>query len=63
MTPIREDKQSDKESAEHNTGSGQVRSTSPVSTRIGRDTVEIDVGTLRHLVETMKLSSPIEVNP
>jgi hypothetical protein len=54
MTPIREDKQSDEESAEHNTGSGQVRSTSFVSTRIGRDTVEIDVGALRHLVETIK---------
>jgi hypothetical protein len=54
MTPIREDKQSEKESAEHSTGSGQVRRTSPVSTRIGRDTVEIDVDALRHLVETMK---------
>ena len=54
MTPIREDKQSEIEAAEHNTGSGQVRSTSPVSTRIGRDTVEIDVGALRHLVDTMK---------
>ena len=54
MTPIREDKQSEKESAEHNTSSGQVRSKSPVSTRIGQDTVEIDVGALRHLVETMK---------
>jgi hypothetical protein len=54
VTPIREDKQSENESAEHNTGSGQVRSTSPVSTRIGQDTVEIDVGALRHLVETMK---------
>jgi hypothetical protein len=54
MTPIKEDKQAGKESAEHNTGAGQVRSTSHVSTRIGRDTVEIDVGALRHLVETMK---------
>jgi hypothetical protein len=54
MTPIREDKQSEKESADHNTGSGQVRSTAPVSTRIGRDTVEIDVGALRHLVEIVK---------
>jgi hypothetical protein len=54
MTPIREVKQSDKKSAEHNTGSGQVGSTSPVSTRIGRDSVQIDVGALRHLAETMK---------
>jgi hypothetical protein len=54
MTLIREDKQSDKESAEHNPGSRQVCSTSPVSTRIGRATVEIDVGALRHLVQTIK---------
>jgi hypothetical protein len=31
-----------------------TRSSSPVSTRVGRNTVDIDVPALRHLVETMK---------
>ena len=32
----------------------QDRSASPVSTRIGQNTVDIDVSALRHLVETVK---------
>jgi hypothetical protein len=32
----------------------QDRSASPVSTRVGRNTVDIDVPALRHLVETVK---------
>jgi hypothetical protein len=32
----------------------QNRSASPVSTRIGQNTVDIDVPALRHLVETVK---------
>jgi hypothetical protein len=32
----------------------QDRTTSPVSTRVGRNTVDIDVPALRHLVETVK---------
>jgi hypothetical protein len=34
--------------------SEQDRSTSPVPTRVGRSTVDIDVPALRHLVDTMK---------
>ena len=34
--------------------SEQDRSASPVSTRVGRNTVDIDVPALRHLVETVK---------
>jgi hypothetical protein len=30
------------------------RSTSPVSTRVGRNAVDIDVPALRHLVDTLK---------
>jgi hypothetical protein len=32
----------------------QDRSTSPVPTRVGRNTVDIDVPALRHLVDTIK---------
>jgi hypothetical protein len=32
----------------------QDRSAAPVSTRVGRNTVDIDVPALRHLVETVK---------
>jgi hypothetical protein len=34
--------------------SEQDRSTSPVPARVGRNTVDIDVPALRHLVDTMK---------
>jgi hypothetical protein len=34
--------------------SEQDRSISPVSTRVGRNAVDIDVPALRHLVETVK---------
>ena len=34
--------------------SEQDRGASPVSTRVGRNTVDIDVPALRHLVETVK---------
>jgi hypothetical protein len=37
-----------------NEGETNDRSTTPVSTRVGRDTVDIDVPALRHLVETVK---------
>jgi hypothetical protein len=44
------------ESTESNVGPQfeQGRSASPVSTRIGQNTVDIDVSALRHLVETVK---------
>jgi hypothetical protein len=32
----------------------QDRSNSPISTRVGRNSVDIDVPALRHLVETVK---------
>jgi hypothetical protein len=56
MTLKRDDKPSAEESAESDVGSKseQDRSTSPVSTRVGRNTVDIDVPALRHLVDTMK---------
>jgi hypothetical protein len=52
----RDDKPSPQESVEFDVGSesGQNRSSSPVSTRVGRNTVDIDVPALRHLVDTVK---------
>jgi hypothetical protein len=50
MTLRRDDEPSPEESAE----SEQDRSTSPVSTRVGRNTVDIDVPALRHLVEIVR---------
>jgi hypothetical protein len=52
MALNRDDRTSTEESVESTTG--QDRSTSPVSTHVGRNTVEIDVSALRHLVDTMK---------
>ena len=37
-----------------NEGETKDRSTSAVSTRVGRNTVDIDVPALRHLVDTVK---------
>jgi hypothetical protein len=37
-----------------NEGETKDRSTLPVSTRVGRNTVDIDVPALRHLVDTVK---------
>jgi hypothetical protein len=56
MTVTRADKRSAEEPAESNVGSEseQDRSTPPVSTRVGRDTVDIDVPALRRLVDTVK---------
>jgi len=53
-------KRSAKPAAEDSTESNvepkseQDRGGSPVSTRVGRNTVDIDVPALRHLVETVK---------
>ncbi len=56
MTVIRADKPSTEEPVESDVGSesGRYRSTPPVSTRVGKDRVEIDVPALRHLVDTVK---------
>jgi hypothetical protein len=56
MTLKRDDKPSAEKSPESDVGSKseQDGSTSPVSTRVGRNTVDIDVPALRHLVDTMK---------
>jgi hypothetical protein len=56
VTFKRTDKPSAEESVEHDSGlqSGQDRTTSPVSTRVGRDNVDIDTNALRHLVDTVK---------
>jgi hypothetical protein len=56
MTLKRDDKPSAEKSAVSDVGSKseQDGSTSPVSTRVGRNTVDIDVPALRHLVDTMK---------
>jgi hypothetical protein len=56
MATKRVDKPSTHESVESDVGSefGQDRSTPPVSTRVGKDQVEIDVPALRHLVDTVK---------
>jgi hypothetical protein len=42
------------EESEVGSKSEQDRSTSPVSTRVGRNTVDIDVPALKHLVDTVK---------
>jgi hypothetical protein len=55
ITLRRDDEPSADESVKDDVGlrSGQDRSTSTVSTRVGRDSVEIDVSALKHLVDTM----------
>jgi hypothetical protein len=55
MPPIRDDEPSAEESVEYDVGFGRARNTSPVSTRVGRNIVEIDVSALRHLVNTIKV--------
>jgi hypothetical protein len=56
MTLKRDDQPSAEESVHPNIAIEfeRERSTSPVSTRIGRNTVDIDVPALRHLVDTLK---------
>jgi hypothetical protein len=56
MTLKRDDRTPTNESVESHVGStaGEDRDTAPVSTHLGRDTVEIDASALRHLVDTMK---------
>jgi hypothetical protein len=56
MTPNRDDKLSPEESVESDVDlkARQDRSNSPISTRVGRNSVDIDVPALRHLVETVK---------
>jgi hypothetical protein len=56
MIPKRNDKPSAEESVESDVAlkAEPDRSTSPVSTRVGRNTVDIDVPALRHLVDTVK---------
>jgi hypothetical protein len=46
----------EEELVDHDSGleSGQHRSSSPVSTRVGRNNVDIDTNALRHLVDTVK---------
>jgi hypothetical protein len=52
----RHDKPSTEESVESEVGSesGQDRSTSTVSTRVGKGKVDIDIPALKHLVDTVK---------
>jgi hypothetical protein len=56
MTLDSDHQPSAKESVESDVGSKseQDRTTSTVPTRVGRNTVEIDVDALRHLVGTVK---------
>jgi hypothetical protein len=56
MTLKREDKPSAEESVESDvrSESEQDRGSSPVSTRVGRNSVDIDVPALRHFVDTVK---------
>jgi hypothetical protein len=56
MIPKRNDKPSAEESEKSDVAlkAERDRSTSPVSTRVGRNTVDIDVPALRHLVDTVK---------
>jgi hypothetical protein len=56
MTLKRDDRTPSNESGESQVGStaGQDRGALPVSTHVGRDTVEIDASALRHLVNTIK---------
>jgi hypothetical protein len=53
MTHKRDDKQPVEES-EVGSKSERDRNTSPVPTRVGRNTVNIDVPALKHLVDTVK---------
>jgi hypothetical protein len=56
MTLRTDDKPFAEESIKDDVGlrSGAERGTSTVSTRVGRDSVEIDVSALKHLVDTVK---------
>jgi hypothetical protein len=56
MKVKRDDKPSPRESvkSEIDPKSEQDRSSSPVSTHVGRNSVDIDVPALRHLVDTVK---------
>ena len=54
MTLKRGDEPFPEEPLDVGIGSEQERSTSAVSTRVGRNTVDIDVPALRHLVDTVK---------
>jgi len=56
MTLKKNDIPSANESVESEVGlkPEQDRSTSPLSTRVGRNNVDIDVPALRHLVDTVK---------
>ena len=56
MTVKKDEKPSAEKSLESNVGlkPEQDQSASPVSTRVGRNTVDIDVPALRHLVDTVK---------
>jgi hypothetical protein len=54
MTLKRDDQPFPKEPVDVGIGSEQERGTSAVLTRVGRNTVDIDVPALRHLVDTVK---------
>jgi hypothetical protein len=56
MTLKRDDKSSAEKSLDSDVDSksGEGASTTPISTRVGRNTVDIDVPALRHLVVTLK---------
>jgi hypothetical protein len=54
MTLKRDDKPFPEELVDEGSGSEQERGTSAVSTHVGRNTVDIDVPALRHLVDTVK---------
>ena len=56
MKVKRDDKPSPRESVKSEIGPKpeQDRSSSPVSTRVGRNSVDIDVPALRHLVDIVK---------
>lgn len=53
MTHKRDEKEP-VEKSEISAKSERDRSTSPVPTRVGRNTVDIDVPALKHLVDTVK---------
>jgi hypothetical protein len=56
MIPKRNDKPAAEEPVESDVAlkAERDRSASPVSTRVGRNSVDIDVPALRHLVDTVK---------
>jgi hypothetical protein len=54
MTLKRDDKPFPEEPVGVGIGSEQERDTSAVSTRVGRNTVDIDVPALRHRINTVK---------